>query len=145
MEALGDAVSRHVSPPEFDALFDKLAAAYAACVEPERERIRAAVRISRWATAGFWGRECTSFFQRFCDTRQPADMKRALILISIRNGGDDPRDAIAAVDDIVYWAKASSLDAVSILRDVAMMSSSEPMLGMGSMRELLEGRAAEKL
>jgi len=59
------------------------------------------------------------------------------MLESMLEARDDPRDTIAGVSDLAYWARARDLDASSVLREVAQVSSAKSMLGMESMQALL--------
>lgn len=141
LDALGDAFYRPTSDDQLDGLFDRFAALYASATEPEREQIRHDLLESRWATAGYWQPGKQSFYRRFITLRRVEDLRRALVLVSMANGGGDPRDAIAAVDDLTFFAQSGGLDPHDVLREVAGMSCRKSMLGMMSMAELLENRA----
>jgi len=137
LEGLRDAAEGRGPPVEFDALFDDLVRVYVESTEPTRERIRESVRRSRWAALGFWAPGHPGFFRRFRDDRQLTDLKRSLMLESMLDARDDPRDTIAGVSDLAYWARSRDLDASAVLREVAQVSSAKSMLGMGSMQALL--------
>jgi hypothetical protein len=141
LESLGEAFYRPTSYDQLDVLFDRLAAAYADSTEPEREEIRHALAGSQWATAGYWQPGKQSFYRRFIDARRLEDLRRALVLLSMANGGDDPRDTIAAVDDLTFFAQSDGVNAHDLLKEVAGMSSRKSMLGMTSMADLLDNRA----
>jgi hypothetical protein len=141
LEALGEAFYRPSSEEQLDSLFDRLADAYSNSPETEREQIRHDLTESQWAAAGYWQPGKQSFYRRFVDRRRVDDLRRALILLSMVDGGRDPRDAIAAVDDLTFFAKSRGIDARDVLVEVAGMSSRKSMLGMTSMADLLENQA----
>jgi hypothetical protein len=144
LEVLGEAFYRPTSDDQLDVLFDRLAVAYARSTEPEREQIRHDLIESRWAIAGYWQPGKQSFYRRFIARRRIEDLRRALVLLSMANGGRDPRDAIAALDDLVFFAQSGGLDSHDLLMEVAGMSSRKSMLGMTSMADLLENRAERR-
>ena len=143
LNALGEAFYRPTSEDQLDVLFDRFAALYASSTEPQREQIRHDLAESRWAKAGYWQPGKQSFYRRFIDRRLVEDLRRALVLLSMVNGGQDPRDTIAAVDDLTFFAQSGGLDPHDVLIEVAGVSSRKSMFGMTSMADLLESRAEQ--
>ena len=66
------------------------------------------------------------------------DFRRHLILFSLRDQGEDSRDALLALQDLCGQARAAGVDTAPILREVAEMSSDENRYGMGSTRSQLD-------
>ena len=62
------------------------------------------------------------------------------MLESLLDGRHDTRDAIAAMDDFVVWARGDGIPYSDIFREVACMSSPKDRFGLGSIRSLMEAR-----
>ena len=63
------------------------------------------------------------------------------MLESLTDGGDDTRDAIMAMDDLIVWARGDNIPHATVFAEVAAMSSTDDRLGMGSIRSLMEIRS----
>ena len=62
------------------------------------------------------------------------DFRRHLILLSMRDQGEDARDALLALQELSKQARAAGVNAAPILREVAQLSSDENKYGTGSTR-----------
>jgi hypothetical protein len=65
------------------------------------------------------------------------DFRRHLILFSMRDQGEDSRDALTALQELSGLARAAGVNAAPILQEVARLSSDENKYGMGSTRHQL--------
>jgi hypothetical protein len=65
------------------------------------------------------------------------DFRRHLILFSMRDQGEDSRDALLELQELCRQARAAGVNSAPILREVAQMSSDENRYGMGSTRSQL--------
>ncbi|MFD1365569.1 hypothetical protein [Actinoplanes sichuanensis] len=64
-------------------------------------------------------------------------VRRQIVHLSALDQGNDARDLIVALDDLVRRARGDGIDVESILLEVAGMSAAEDRMGMGSTREIL--------
>jgi hypothetical protein len=140
VKALQDAFDRGADEAELDRLFEDVFSDYIRASRSGREALRAAVAARRGDPPGR-GSTWRPYYARFRDERRLPDLRRALMLASMLDAGNDGRDAICVVDDLVYWARANDLDPAPLLLEVAAVSSRKPMHGMTSMRRLLRTRA----
>jgi hypothetical protein len=66
------------------------------------------------------------------------DFRSHLILFSLRDQGEDSRDALLTLQELCRQARAAGVDSAPILREVAQISSDENRYGMGSTRSQLD-------
>jgi len=127
---------------KLDELFDAFSKEYAVAPERHRQTLRESfAATTHWATGEVW-KGGDSYFRRFSGLERDAlDLRRALVLVSLTDGGSDTRDAIMAMDDLIVWAKGDGIGYANIFREVAAMSSPKNRWGMGSIRSLMEDRS----
>jgi hypothetical protein len=124
-----------------DELFDTFSTEYAAAPERHRRKLREAfLGTKNWGGGEVWKNGAT-YFRRFSSLeRDPRDLRRALVLVSLTDGGNDTRDAVMVMDDLIVWARGANITHEGIFAEIAGMSSPEDRFGMGSIRSLLEAR-----
>jgi hypothetical protein len=66
------------------------------------------------------------------------DFRKHLTLFSMRDQGEDSRDALLELQELCTQARAAGVNTAPILREVAQMSSDENRFGMGSTRSQLD-------
>jgi hypothetical protein len=84
--------------------------------------------------------ECGSFaWAAALSTRRTSmeGLRQHLILFSMKDQGQDGRDALLTLQEIVREAATAGVDKAAVLREVAAMSSSTNRYGMGSTRDML--------
>lgn len=64
-------------------------------------------------------------------------LRQHLILFSMRDQGQDSRDALLWLQQVCREAAAAGVDTAPVLREVAAMSNSANRFGMGSTRDML--------
>src|SRR5688572_2085804 len=125
-----------------DRLFDDFAATYAEAPERHRRLLRREFAATEcWVKGKVW-KDGKSYHRRFWDIdRDLRDLKRALVLESLMDGGSDTRNAVMGMDDLIRFARGSSMDYRGVFAEVAAMSSPVDRMGLGSMRALMEARS----
>ena len=113
-----------VPPPLVEALLDGYGAGDAATRERARRLLRDHHHF-RWAV------------HLPLDWSTPEELHCSLLLLSLRDQGNDTRDELLYLNDLCARARALGLDPAPALREVAALSSETDHYGMGSMRELL--------
>ncbi|GIE97263.1 hypothetical protein [Paractinoplanes rishiriensis] len=73
------------------------------------------------------------------DWTTEAEFRRRLLAVSAADQGNDARDVMLSLRDLVARAAALGIDPAPALRDAAALSSDVDHYGMGSMRQLLAG------
>jgi hypothetical protein len=125
-----------------DAMFDNFSASYAEAPERHRRFLRDEFAATEfWAKGKVW-KDGDSYHRRFWEMdRDLRDLRRALVVESLMDGGNDTRDAIVGMDDLIVFARGSSMDYRPVFAEVAAMSSAVDRMGLGSMRALMESRS----
>ena len=65
------------------------------------------------------------------------DFRRHMLLFSMRDQGQDSRDAILSLQELSSQARAAGVNTTPILQEVARLSSDENKQGLGSTRHQL--------
>ena len=111
-----------------EALLEELIAFYRTRGEDEREAIRRLfVEYSAFAWAANFSFGPTS----------EENLRRHLLLFSIKDQGRDSRDALLCLQDLCREARKAGVSLAQLLREVAELSSGANKYGMGSTREML--------
>jgi hypothetical protein len=113
---------------EAETLLEELIGFYRACRDEQREAIRALFaeyRAFAWAAS-------LPF-----DPTSDDNLRRHLLLFSIKDQGRDSRDALLWLQDLCRKAKRAGVATEPVLRDVAEISSHKNKYGMGSTGEML--------
>jgi hypothetical protein len=141
LTALDDAAARREVPRgDIDRLFDELVAGYEVLPEEDRAVLRSRVQGCRaWSQHEYWSHQ-PSYYLRFRDGGDSADLRRALMDASLFDGWPDVRDTLVGLGLIRQAAERHGLDAAPVLEEVAAVSSPEDRTGFGAMRELLSSR-----
>jgi hypothetical protein len=114
--------------PEAEAILASLLEAYRIESPGARATIRSLLALNpsfTWATG----------VQQTPTTEEGFRLR--LLHISAVDHAQDSRDTIFTLNDICAKAKAADVDTVSILNEVAALSSDEPKTSMGSIRSIL--------
>ncbi|MET8978242.1 hypothetical protein ABZX85_21770 [Streptomyces sp. NPDC004539] len=73
----------------------------------------------------------------------PEGFRRRLLHLSLVDHGHDTRDELLTLWDLCRQAREAGVDLTATLREVAELSSGDDRYGMGSMRDILRGAAAQ--
>lgn len=74
----------------------------------------------------------------------PAGIKAHLLLLSVRDQGNDPRDALVAMDRLAALAVEHDVKFRPLASEIAEISSREDRYGMGSLKDMLLRRFPEE-
>ncbi len=124
----GPALDEAGARQEAETLLAELSAAYAQGPEETRAAVRrlfAECRSFAWAAS--WSRQAEGV----------AGLQQRLILFSMRDQGQDSRDALLELEGICREAAAAGVDVAPMLREVSAWSSTANKHGMGSTHDML--------
>jgi hypothetical protein len=110
------------------SLLEELIGFYHASGDRERQAIRALFveyRSFAWAASLPFG------------PGNEENLRRHLLLFSIKDQGRDSRDALLWLQDLCREARNAGVDPESVLREAAKLSSDKNKYGMGSTMEML--------
>ena len=120
---------------QFDTTCRRLADAYMAGSDEQRVQVRALLR-QMTGTRNSMGIPFTEIRLKM----DAARFRLALIYESMKDLGEDTRDAQMTLDNLCHAARIAGIDADPYLREVAAVSSETDHHHMGSMRALLVER-----
>jgi len=123
-----DPLSRVGIKSQAENLLSLILARYAEGTEEDRKALREAFQTFRsfaWAATP----------KAAPPTR--AGFRAHLLLLSIQDQGDDPRDTLMSIEHLRSAALHSGVDIGPLMQETAELSSSIDRYGMGSMKEML--------